>query len=210
VKVARKIRQSPKLPAATRRQQLLDSARKLFTKKGFRVTTTAEIAENAGLTKGALYFHFGSKEDILFALVKSLADQRQTVFEAEVQKVNSPADLFRILTTMHRKRKCCDSWDIADIWIQAMRVPRIKRFLTRRFDLTVAAGIEALRDGSRRSDEELRQMVVFAFALHHGVSFIEMLRPATVDWTAQIRLLESISGKSALKRSRKRKAKKTT
>ena len=53
-----KIKQSPKLPAEERKMQLLMSAQKLFTKKGFKETTTNEIAADAKLTKGALYFHF--------------------------------------------------------------------------------------------------------------------------------------------------------
>ena len=53
-----KIKQSPKMPAEVRREQLMMAARELFVKKGYRDTTTEEIARRARVTKGALYYHF--------------------------------------------------------------------------------------------------------------------------------------------------------
>lgn len=46
------------------RRALLDTARRLFTRDGFQSTRTEEIAEQAGLTRGALYHHFRDKEDL--------------------------------------------------------------------------------------------------------------------------------------------------
>ena len=40
----------------------------LFTEKGFDGTSLREIAEQLGVTKAALYYHFASKDDILMAL----------------------------------------------------------------------------------------------------------------------------------------------
>jgi TetR/AcrR family acrAB operon transcriptional repressor len=48
---------------------LLDSALDLFVQNGFSVVTLEQIAANAGMTRGALYHHFTSKEDLLRALV---------------------------------------------------------------------------------------------------------------------------------------------
>jgi AcrR family transcriptional regulator len=50
------------------RERILDVALDLFTEKGFDKTSLREIAEQLGVTKAALYYHFASKEDILMAL----------------------------------------------------------------------------------------------------------------------------------------------
>ncbi len=50
------------------RRALLDTARRLFTENGFQATRTEEIAEQAGLTRGALYHHFKDKEDLFRAV----------------------------------------------------------------------------------------------------------------------------------------------
>jgi AcrR family transcriptional regulator len=51
--------------SATTQRALLDSALRLFSENGYAHTSLQEIAESAGLTKGALYHHFVSKEDVL-------------------------------------------------------------------------------------------------------------------------------------------------
>jgi AcrR family transcriptional regulator len=54
-------------PPSTR-ERILDAALDLFIEKGFDKTSLREIAEQLGVTKAALYYHFASKEDILMAL----------------------------------------------------------------------------------------------------------------------------------------------
>ena len=55
-------------PATSTRERILDVALDLFTEKGFDGTSLREIAEQLGVTKAALYYHFASKDDILMAL----------------------------------------------------------------------------------------------------------------------------------------------
>ncbi|MEW5812409.1 MAG: TetR/AcrR family transcriptional regulator [Actinomycetota bacterium] len=52
-----------------REQQILDSAEELLSGVGYAAMTVADIAHAAGLTRAALYFYFGSKQDVLTALV---------------------------------------------------------------------------------------------------------------------------------------------
>lgn len=54
-------------PQRTRRQ-LVDSALHLFFRHGFDRTSLQQIVEEAGLTKGAFYHHFQSKEDLLWQI----------------------------------------------------------------------------------------------------------------------------------------------
>lgn len=44
---------------------LLDAAFSVFSRKGYRATRLEEVAEAAGMTKGAIYYHFSGKEDLL-------------------------------------------------------------------------------------------------------------------------------------------------
>lgn len=55
----------PKQDRAIRtRQNILLAAAKVFEERGYESATIAEILKSAGVTKGALYFHFGSKEQL--------------------------------------------------------------------------------------------------------------------------------------------------
>lgn len=60
----------------TAREKLLDSAAKVFAERGYRGTSVDEVAEGAGVTKGALYWHFKSKEELFFALIEERVDRR--------------------------------------------------------------------------------------------------------------------------------------
>jgi AcrR family transcriptional regulator len=56
------------------RRKLMLSAAEVFDERGFAAATLADIHTRAGLTKGALYFHFGSKEELAAAVVGEEAE----------------------------------------------------------------------------------------------------------------------------------------
>jgi AcrR family transcriptional regulator len=75
-----------RLPAAQRREQLLDTAAKLFGEKGYSGSTTAELARAAGVTEPIIYRHFSSKKDLFIALLErtgKLTIQRWEQFLAD-------------------------------------------------------------------------------------------------------------------------------
>lgn len=51
------------------RRALLDAAGRLYFERGFAATSLDDIASAAGVTKGAVYAHFDTKEDLLVALL---------------------------------------------------------------------------------------------------------------------------------------------
>jgi AcrR family transcriptional regulator len=60
-----------------REQQILDAAEKLLATPGYAEMTVANIAEAAGITRGALYFYFASKQDVVTALVSQTVQALQ-------------------------------------------------------------------------------------------------------------------------------------
>jgi AcrR family transcriptional regulator len=61
--------------SARTRSALVGAARELFAEKGFAATSRDEIAERAGVTRGALYHHFDSKTAVAAAVVAGLEDE---------------------------------------------------------------------------------------------------------------------------------------
>lgn len=66
--VARMTRETSK---AMTRERLLGEARRLFRERGYAATSLEQIAEAAGVTKGAIYGHFSSKEDLLISAIEA-------------------------------------------------------------------------------------------------------------------------------------------
>ncbi len=52
------------------RKQILDAADSLFGELGFDVTTTRDIAQRSGVNKALIHYHFGSKDELLEALLE--------------------------------------------------------------------------------------------------------------------------------------------
>ena len=59
---------SPVVVAATRRC-VIDAAREHFTRRGFSATTLRDIADEVGVTRSAIYYHFPSKLDLFGAVL---------------------------------------------------------------------------------------------------------------------------------------------
>ena len=57
-----------------RKQELLDAALQLFSEKGYEGTSINDIIKKVGVTKGAFYYYFSSKEEILNVLSEQQAD----------------------------------------------------------------------------------------------------------------------------------------
>jgi AcrR family transcriptional regulator len=56
------------------RAALLEAAAEVFARRGYRAARLDEIAERAGYSKGAIYFHFSGKDDLFFALLEERID----------------------------------------------------------------------------------------------------------------------------------------
>lgn len=55
------------------RQQIIAAARKVFAERGVSRTTLAQIAQAAGVTRGAIYWHFKNKPDLFFAMFEQVS-----------------------------------------------------------------------------------------------------------------------------------------
>ena len=60
------------------REDLLAAARELFATKGYHTTSTQDIVDRAGLTRGALYYHFRNKRCLFAAVLEALRAERRT------------------------------------------------------------------------------------------------------------------------------------
>jgi AcrR family transcriptional regulator len=76
---------------------LLESAVALFGNQGFHATSVQEIVQGAGLTKGAFYHHFASKEDVLRLIHDEFLDVQERLVDEILEEYDSPVDQIREL-----------------------------------------------------------------------------------------------------------------
>jgi AcrR family transcriptional regulator len=58
-----------RMPADDRRRQIAEVAMRLFSERGFRGTTTKEIAQAAGVSEAIIFRHFATKEELYTAII---------------------------------------------------------------------------------------------------------------------------------------------
>lgn len=183
-----KIRQSPKQPAEKRRRELLNAAKRLFVRKGYRGTTTEEIARAARLTKGALYYHFKSKEDILFALVDFMLDRFRSAIQPLAGTNFGPGEFARAFLEHQAADNFREFRNLLDIWVQSMRIPRIRKFLFCHYEDALSFFELHLDPAFGRSTAERRQIGIVTVAFIDGLAARLALNPASLTLEEQLQV----------------------
>jgi AcrR family transcriptional regulator len=83
--------------APARRRQLLEVAAELFAQHGYRGTTTAKLAEAAGITEPILYRHFKNKHDLFVTLIDEVSRDVISAWQEALDGVAEPIERLRVL-----------------------------------------------------------------------------------------------------------------
>src|SRR5262245_40855958 len=83
------------------RQEILRTAARLFQQRGYDATSMNDVAAALKLSKGGLYHHFQSKDEILFDLMDHAMDITQERVIDAVRDVSDPEDRLRMLIRRH-------------------------------------------------------------------------------------------------------------
>lgn len=87
-----------KADAAVTREQLLDAAERVFRERGVTRTSLAEVATEAGVTRGAVYWHFRDKADLFAAMCQRATSPMDTMVDrAHAARQASPLATLRSL-----------------------------------------------------------------------------------------------------------------
>ncbi len=88
-----------------RRNEFIAVAEELFNEKGFESTSIDDIVERMGVAKGLFYYYFGSKEELLAAILERMIEESRAAVEAAMSKEG--------LTAMERFRELIESNKVA-------------------------------------------------------------------------------------------------
>jgi len=77
------------------REKIIQSAKELFSKKGYNHTTVEDIVKHAGLSKGAFYFYFKSKDQLMEELINSMAERTKEIMRRWLNKGLSAEEMIR-------------------------------------------------------------------------------------------------------------------
>ena len=169
---------------AETRRRLLDAAIVCLIDRGYANTTTSEIAERAGLSRGAQLYHFPKKEELLTSAVEHLIELKFGEMKEKVSRLTNEND---------RRAMAIDSlWEtfngrLATAWIELAVASRTDSYLRE----SVSAANDRVAEFINRSFEEL-------FPRPEGASAFYELIPHIVCLTLEGMALEGMTLNSEL------------
>jgi len=80
------------------RMRIIDAAGKIMANKGIKQTTLADIAREAGISRGTLFYYYASKNDLIYDILeKHLSDLTDAIFASLPRSRSNTADLASVL-----------------------------------------------------------------------------------------------------------------
>lgn len=170
--------------------RILQAAAACFAARGYDATGTAEICRQAGVSKGAFYHHFPSKQGLFLELLNrwlAALDARLAATQAEAAPVSERLEALAagLLTVLSADDPQLPIF--LEFWSQAARDPAVRaqaRAPYQRYQARIAALLQAgVTDGSLQVDDPLNTAhVLVAFAA--GLLLQSRADPAGADWPA--------------------------
>ncbi len=91
---------SNRLPWEERREQLLETAERLFAQGGYSGTTCREVAEAAGVSQAIIFFHFPTKEDLYSSIIRRKMLKAEAAFRAALEEAARCEDDHALFQTL--------------------------------------------------------------------------------------------------------------
>jgi AcrR family transcriptional regulator len=116
------------------RAKLVDAALKLFSTSGYEHATVDDISQEAGYSKGAYYFHFSTKDDILMELLRMWTEERTAALAAGSGHNTPTEDLRAMLEGLFSYDKT-PRWPavLLEFWSQALRHNEVNKRLSQAY-----------------------------------------------------------------------------
>jgi AcrR family transcriptional regulator len=124
----------PRVSAAhltARRDQILDAATERFAENGFQATGMAEVIEASGLSAGAVYRYFKSKDELIAAIVDRVLGQAAARFERLLAEGHTPEPAEAVAAAVEMVSEIADRGPVdmtrvaVQAWAEALRNPAV-------------------------------------------------------------------------------------
>jgi AcrR family transcriptional regulator len=179
---------------AATRERILTSAERLFAERGFSGVSMPAIAAAAGITAGAIYKHFQSKEQLFFLIVRRAVEATPTTQEGE--GLAGPAAVARIVAAYTTRRLKRVRQLAVEIHYAAAQDPQVRRLLRTSVDSEIGgmaaqlAAAQAIGEIDAGIDPQLTAAAIMTLIM--GLMHAETLTPQLVGDSAWQGFIEGI------------------
>jgi AcrR family transcriptional regulator len=169
--------------------KILDAAEKHLSQEGIENTDIEKICREAGLTKGAFYHHFGSKQKFLLGLLDKWINEISKEINSSSFESLGTSEIFNILIDRMQPvfEKAGKQLPIfVELYIKAISDESLNEFTARTYNNFISffsAIIEAgIKKGSIKKDVNPDDTAKILFAIAIGLLIQGLLKPEGADW----------------------------
>jgi AcrR family transcriptional regulator len=170
------------------RDELLTAALRVFARRGYREAGVDEIAREAGYSKGALYWHFSTKEELLMALLEERIDAPMRDRVALLASAPPERDMSVEATREFTRQRDGEREAMLlerEYWTLAIRDPVLRaRYLERQAELrdALAAAMEARARhlGTPGLTMQVEDVARIVMSIIGGLAVDELVEPGSV------------------------------
>ena len=183
-----KLKKRTRPTRAQTRARLLQAASEVFAKDGYDRASLDDVAAAAGLTKGAVYSSFASKDELFYALMRERIDERLALVAAAVDRQTTLQDTTRdagagLVELIFSQA----DWHLLfiEFWARAVRDPSLRKEFARQRRAARELIARFLEQQAAQLGIELPapadQLAVAVLALSNGIAIEQLADPDTVD-----------------------------
>jgi AcrR family transcriptional regulator len=179
------------------RDRIVQGALEAFSSKGYHETTMDDVAKEIGISKGALYLYFDSKEQLFTEICKSGQNQ----FGEILNETFSGGDLLsgseKFFTRMLEENRFFNQGLLFETLTEASRNKEIRNALREIYERSIETIIKFLNDLKSkrliRSDVDSRLLAKGLIAIYDGIAASIVVNDETAEalktWNAMMRVL---------------------
>lgn len=171
-----------------RRLQILDAAERIFSRKGFDKARMDDIVQEAGLSKGSLYWYFKSKDELIRALLDRVFISEVREAEALAEQPGSSEDKLKAFIEIavreyrHFEKILPLSYEFVALAARSKAVRGvIVGYFRHYLDLMAQIIQEGIDDGEFRP-VEANLAASSLISMYEGLAMLWFLEPELVDW----------------------------
>jgi AcrR family transcriptional regulator len=171
-----------------RRNQILDTAENVFSERGFDEARMDDIAEHSGLSKGAIYWYFKKKDDIITALLERVF--RRSIESMRVIAAQDATVLDRLRRIGQQISRDYQSMSklmpvALEFYAIALRQRSIRKHLASIYDEILSILTPLITEGTKRGELapiDARQAAILVVGIYEGLGLVWAISPKNVDW----------------------------
>jgi AcrR family transcriptional regulator len=173
--------------------RILSAATELFSKSGYDATGVAEICQVAGVSKGAFYHHFPTKQAVFMELLNSYMNSIETGFNLMRQEVrNVPQAILQMAEMVGALFQATDIHlpIFLEFWTQANHDPKVWELTVapfQRFQSYFAEMIQEGIDEGSLQPIDPHQAARVLVSLSVGLLMESLLNPQVTNWKTEAR-----------------------